>query len=121
VHGQAAIPVCNGFNYGGSLASHSPFDLRFQSRLYCFSSRSPNLARREYGGPFGKVVTTATSVYLPLLLAAVDPGEEGKLLNLGHAIISGRALKEDDGPKVVTGAGANGSSVREAPVIASST
>src|SRR6266542_350432 len=120
VPGRAAIPVCNGFNYGGSATPRSPFDLRFQSWLYCFSSRSPNLADRENGAALGKVVGTTTSVYFPLLLAAVDPGQEGKLLNLGHAVISGRALKEDDGPQVVTGAGANRTTVREAPVIAAS-
>jgi putative ABC transport system permease protein len=66
------------------------------SFLQCFSSRSPAVARRNlYAFPPGDVGTT-TDAFFPMLLSAVDPVQEQRLVGLGSTVVDGRYLLETD-------------------------
>lgn len=65
-----------------------------------FSKRSPGEGTDHpfsYGQryPVGKVTSTA-SVYFPMLVAAIDPAQESRLLNLDQAVVAGRYLRESE-------------------------
>jgi putative ABC transport system permease protein len=65
-----------------------------------FSKRSPGEGTDHpfsYGQryPVGRVTSTA-NVYFPMLVAAIDPVQESRLLNLDQAIVAGRYLREGE-------------------------
>jgi ABC-type lipoprotein release transport system permease subunit len=113
------LNVCGPYNYRRPAVPRAPFNLQARSYLRCFSSWSSRVAKRETGLAAGEVGTVAT-VYFPLLLSAIDPLQESKLVDLSAALTDGRFLTEGEGLIEVPGIGANGSSVREVPVIAAS-
>jgi putative ABC transport system permease protein len=65
----------------------------------------------------GTVTKTATQVWVPIKLAAIDPVAEAKLLHLDRAVTAGRYLREGDRVRLEQGSFAK---VRTVPVIASS-
>ncbi|HYT26429.1 MAG TPA: FtsX-like permease family protein, partial [Actinomycetota bacterium] len=87
------------------------------SYLACFSERSPKVARLA-GLPAGAVGGRA-DLHAPILLAAVDPLQEARLVGLDRAVVDGRFLRDSDR---VTAAppGTGGMRVRTIPVVASS-
>jgi ABC-type lipoprotein release transport system permease subunit len=83
--------------------------------LSIFSARSPGEGTDNGLGttcrPRGRV-TACFEMYFPMLVAAIDPQEEARLLHLDRTIVSGRYLREGERPRVErTG--------RHIPVIAS--
>lgn len=115
--GRKPLFVCNPTNYSGPTLA-SPFALNTGYRMYCFAALSPGVARKEDGPPFGPGVGAVSDAYFPVLLAAVDPTQEDRLLGLSRTMVKGRMLREGEGPSLVP---FSGSKTREAPVIASDT
>lgn len=90
--GDEPVEVCSGSGEGDN---STPFQVaRFRS---CYSSRSPGEGS-DVNSP-GKVIV-GRGTYFPLLLAAIDPGEEAKLLGLDRTIVSGRYLRARDRPRL---------------------
>jgi ABC-type lipoprotein release transport system permease subunit len=71
--------------------------------LEVFSARSPGSGSDESApyGPYrpGKV-TSASSLSFPMLVAAIDPVQEARLMGLDRAVVSGRYLRESDRPRI---------------------
>jgi putative ABC transport system permease protein len=109
---SAKLAVCRAFRVGGQLTAGSPFDLDFQSDLACYSM--------DRGSRPTRSISAIADVYFPLLIAAVDPEEEEKLVGLSQSRVWGRGLRSGDVPFIVKGVGINGADVREIPVMASS-
>ncbi len=83
--------------------------------LECFSARSRGLDMDSMftrGYPFGQV-GSRTELFFPILIAAIDPMQEARLLHLDRAVVRGRYLRPGEHPRVGRGA-------RFVPVIASS-
>jgi putative ABC transport system permease protein len=91
----------------------SPFWTKLVS-LSCYSALSPGYGT-DRGAP-GEIQSTA-GISFPILLAAIDPGQEARLLHLDRAIVSGRYLNEGERPRLQS-LGRN-SYHRLVPVIAS--
>ena len=95
--GGSAYP-CDGF-YAfareGRATATSPFSR--STGLTCFSIRSP-----EADGPIssnswrGKGVGAVGGAYFPVLLSAIDPTQEARLLQLPWTVVSGRYLRENE-------------------------
>jgi putative ABC transport system permease protein len=66
------------------------------SLLECFASRSPQVsARNLVPFPAGEV-GAGLDAYFPMLLAAIDPVQEQRLLDLGDSMVDGRYLQDSD-------------------------
>ncbi|MCP9487545.1 MAG: hypothetical protein MSC30_16995 [Gaiellaceae bacterium MAG52_C11] len=108
--GGTAVNVCSYFaaSVPGSGGPFAP--TRF---LNCFSERSPGRGSDvSIIAPRGDVGVRA-SVSFPILIAAIDPVAEARLVGLDDAIVSGRYLRPNDQPYV--------EGVRWVPVIAAGT
>jgi putative ABC transport system permease protein len=90
------LPVCDGYNRATvGRGPRDPFDWRSTSYLACFSSLSPEAATQNPGGSVLKTgqVGVVLSMYFPVLLAAIDPVQETRLLRLDRTVSSGRLLR----------------------------
>jgi putative ABC transport system permease protein len=97
----------------GSSDTVTPFGRGRTASLACYSARSPGYGTdREFPG----VVQAGTGVYFPILLAAIDPAQEARLLHLDRTIVAGRYLYEGERPRLK---GARTFYHRLVPVIAS--
>ncbi len=96
------LQVCRLFGASQPTAD-GPFDPLNGTYLNCFSARSPEIAAENIssnlGLPPGAIGTAEISLF-PILVAAIDPVEEAKLLHLPRTIVSGRYLRENDAPYV---------------------
>jgi putative ABC transport system permease protein len=107
----AALPVCPGVSVGD--ASKPFWDNAFRR---CYSERSPGVgddARapgRIYAGRL---------VHFPVLISAIDPVEEAKLLALDRALVSGRYLRPRERPTLRLVSPQRRAYHRQVPVIAS--
>jgi hypothetical protein len=111
--------VCSGFDSGPAPAPRDPFDRGALERLTCLSTRFPDqrvVNRNELTAP-ADFIGTSADVSFPLLLAAIDPVQEDKLLKLSGAVTSGRGLTASDGVEAPVSSSQPFSYV---PVIASS-
>jgi len=117
VPGQGPRDVCTGFGETRPYGS-GPF-YRSES-LYCFSAKTPSVNRNNFYGnrlaPRG--IGALHGSYFPILLSAIDPVQEQRLLHLDRAVVSGRYLSAADRafvhrPKV-------GAGFRYVPMLASS-
>ncbi|MCI0635159.1 MAG: ABC transporter permease [Actinobacteria bacterium] len=96
--GGERLPVCTGFEVGTPPVPNSPFiwSTREGWAFQCFSERSPRAARANvYPLSPGRVGSGATVLY-PILVAAIDPVQELRLLGLEESIVSGRFLLPTD-------------------------
>ncbi len=94
-----SIPVCSGFNKGVPAGGSPVFLFKGPDSwfLQCFSERSPNAAQGNvYPFPSGQV-GSGTDVLYPVLLAAIDPEQEAKLLGIQKTIVGGRFLRPNEG------------------------
>jgi putative ABC transport system permease protein len=91
----------------------SPFWTKLVS-LACYSARSPGYGS-DRGAP-GEV-QSGTGIFFPILLAAIDPVQEARLLHLDRTIVAGRYLREAEKPRLQNTEG--NSYHRLVPVIAS--
>lgn len=98
--GRRAQP-CRGFTESSAVRLYSggPFARRASEGLYCFSERSPGRRFRtaisDFPFPPGDVGVN-TYGWFPVLLAAIDPVQEQKLLDLNSSIVEGRPLRTSD-------------------------
>jgi putative ABC transport system permease protein len=99
--GGRTVDPCLGFveSGAGRLYRGGPFARRASEGLDCFSERSPGSRyRRVYSDfpfPPGDVGVTTYAAF-PLLVAAIDPTQEQKLLDLDGTVVDGRALRASD-------------------------
>lgn len=93
--GQPALP-CDGFaQFGRTHSETSPF--YFLPYLECFSTRSPDARLTGFGNSWnGKGVGAVSTAYFPLLLSAIDPVQEARLIRLPRTVVSGRYLRENE-------------------------
>lgn len=98
---RTALPLCN------TVAMESAGPFARPSAVDCYSANSSN-------------VSTGVQVWFPILLAAIDPVEESRLVDLGGAVVSGRYLRESEGLRLQLLAGGPGRTYhRLVPIIAS--
>lgn len=95
-------PICKRFAGTRPIAGVNPFGRRPNTSLDCFSSVTPEIggAEVDFGAVTGGSIGTVTSGYFPMLMAAIDPIKETRLVELDQAIVSGRMLRSDEGVEV---------------------
>ena len=97
-HHPGFVSTCCGL--GAPPASSGPFPKHPGSGMLTFSRASPGggADHPDWGlfRPPGSVGAPVLSA-LPVLLAAIDPTEEAKLLHLDRAVVDGRYLRPDEG------------------------
>ncbi|MDQ3821880.1 MAG: hypothetical protein M3321_01400 [Actinomycetota bacterium] len=112
-----AFDVCGGFRLGRPLAA-GPFAR--PSYLACVSALSPEQGSEERVPTLGAGSATSVGLnvtaYFPILLAAVDPEQEARLVGLDRTVETGRYLRVTDSPRIDT---VRGHRARFVPVIAS--
>lgn len=96
----AKAPACLPFvlSRDRRLLTSDPFSVSADTSMTCFSARTP---RRQWplsdqGALKGHRVGEWAFVYYPMLLAAIDPAEEERLVDLSATVVSGRALSARD-------------------------
>jgi putative ABC transport system permease protein len=112
VPGRGPQQVCGGF-VDSTPQTANPFAPSHE--LFCFSSRTPRINRNNFHGrlPMPNGVGVVVSGTYPILLAAIDPVQEQRLLHLDRAVVRGRYLRKSD--RVRT----NFAGRRSAPVLVS--
>jgi hypothetical protein len=86
------------------------------SYLACSGSNPVPRGRQFDQFPHGR---TGFVIYyqIPMLVAAIDPAEESKLVGLDGAVVRGRYLEESDRTQVVRPDGRHGPALRQVPVL----
>lgn len=96
------VDACSSYNSTHSKSPRSAFDTERQSAMWCFGTDPP---RDTQGLAYDQFkpgqVGSAFDYYFPLLLAAVDPLQEARLVGLDSAVTSGRYLRERERPPLV--------------------
>jgi len=117
----STVPACLPFiqSRESGLLTNNPFSLAAQTAMSCFSARSPALQWPVYDqGPFrGGDVGTYAFVHFPMLLSAIDPAQEQRLLGLEQALVDGRMLRDTDEVRLERQAGSL--TYRTAPILVS--
>jgi putative ABC transport system permease protein len=96
---RTPAPVCfNAFD-AVEIAIDGPYSSSFRSELGCFSRRS-GTGRIGYGR-FERVPPSVELQWpFPLLLSAIDPGEEARLTGIEASVTDGRYLRADDAARL---------------------
>src|SRR5207248_1251247 len=85
------VPSCNAF-YENLFEPHPPI-FGAQPLLYCFAGpRFYNVL--DY--PRRDNPSLRTTAFFPLIVSAIDPVAEAKLVHLDRAVVAGRYLRESD-------------------------
>jgi putative ABC transport system permease protein len=119
VPGRGTVPVCDDFN---APIWRSPWDNAADSGLSCWSGRSMGVSASVANDvPPGTPaqVGAVISFSFPMLVSAIDPVQEARLVGLGRTMVTGRYLGEHQGLILVNGSGP-ASSVENLPLIAAS-
>jgi putative ABC transport system permease protein len=98
VPGREPVTVCpGGFVEGLPRPMKTPYSGPDPASTYlqCFSEQSPQLGRFNIE-PFREGLGTVADARFPVLLAAIDPVQEARLLGLDDAVTSGRYLSDAD-------------------------
>lgn len=106
----------------GASASETPFWMARVVSLSCYSARSPGYGSdRSLPGLhiMPGVVQSGAGTFFPILIAAIDPVQEARLLRLDRAVVAGRYLREVDRPRLQQLPVAGRAYHRLVPVIAS--
>jgi hypothetical protein len=116
--GGRTISPCLSFNRSAPVGPLTPFQLVAYTGLTCLSATTPSLQGGVVPGalPPGHV-GQVQDVFIPILMAAIDPVEEDRLLGFSDALASGRMLGPSDRPRVSVGA--NRASYLSVPFVAS--
>lgn len=118
VPGQAdPVPACQAFNVQAYSATGAvgPFGIGSPD-LACFSTRSPGVSEGS-GATDG--IGAVVSPRVPVLLAAIDPDQEAKLLALDATVVEGRYLRSGEPVVVEPFPGYDDLDAQVLPVIAS--
>src|SRR5919202_1533608 len=95
VPGLGPLDVCGGFS---ASIRHVASPFNSPDRLFCFSARTPQVNRNNFWNDHAapkNVGAIAQGVY-PILLSAIDPVQEERLVDLDRAVVSGRYLDDAD-------------------------
>jgi putative ABC transport system permease protein len=95
VPGSGVLDVCSHFIAPRVRTPFPSGDV--DSFLQCFSSLSPDVERHYYLPFHPGFVGSGVNLPFPMLISAIDPVQENRLLALDHTIVSGRALRISDG------------------------
>jgi putative ABC transport system permease protein len=98
VPGREPVTVCpGGFVEGLPRPKRTPYSGPDPASTYlqCFSEQSPRLGKFNIE-PFHEGIGTVADARFPVLLAAIDPAQEARLLGLDDAVTAGRYLSEAD-------------------------
>ncbi len=100
VNGQT-VKVCDGFWHERPIGS-KPFSLAQGEGLMCYSEKSPGLKhfRTPSRGLPRRWVGTYSQAYFPILIAAIDPVQEQRLVGLADTIVDGRMLRPREGSRL---------------------
>lgn len=109
--GDAEVEVCK-----SSSTASGPGPFASIASRQCYSSLSPGVGN-DLGNP-GNVIVGA-AVAFPVLLAAIDPVEESKLLDLDGAVVAGRYLRPNEKPSLQLVSPQHRGYHRRVPVLAS--
>jgi putative ABC transport system permease protein len=116
-----AVPICWGFY---TPTWQSPWDTAADGSLSCWSGRSMGVSAtvaNDVSPGTRPVVGAVISFNFPMLVSAIDPVQESKLVGLDHTIVAGRYLGEHEGLIGVRVPGPEGEATMEnLPVIAAS-
>jgi putative ABC transport system permease protein len=119
--GGHAVPICNGFD---GPAWQSPWDSAADSSLSCWSGRSMGVSATVANDVLPgtrPAVGAVISFNFPMLVSAIDPVQESRLVGLNHTIVAGHYLGEQEGLIGVRVPGPGGQATMEdLPVIAAS-
>lgn len=74
-----------------------PFSVEPEWDVY--AARSPGFAHHDYQLPRG-LVGTEWNLDYPIMLAAIDPSQEARLVHLNRAVVGGRYLRDSDKPSL---------------------
>ncbi len=96
----------------------SPFDVSVPG-ISCYSARTPKLRVTQGEPPVGDLAGTIR-LEIPLLLSAIDPVQEARLVGLDKTMVEGRYLRPGEGLHQAGRGGFQGHS-RTIPLIADST
>jgi putative ABC transport system permease protein len=91
------VPVCDGFS---GPAWQSPWDSAADSSLSCWSGRSMGVSAavaNDVSPGTRPVVGAVISFSFPMLVSAIDPVQESRLVGLDHTIVTGQYLGEHEG------------------------
>ena len=105
-HPHERLAVCDGFNLHRPELPKTAFAPGWRASMSCGSTRS-------------HFVGAELTVGFPVLLSAIDPDQEDRLVGLRSATVAGRALRESDGPRCPRNGGA-GADTPSVPVVATS-
>ena len=109
-HREQPLQVCNSFAGGpgtppGLPQVYGPFNPLQWEYITCYSARSPD-ATRQTNDPYGQgplrpsQIGFSQDLHFPVFVAAIDPVEEARLLDVPKAVVSGRYLGAGDGVKL---------------------
>lgn len=105
LYSRASVPIC-GHNFthgvpgivgGEHFESYDRPFVRNRVNLYCYSARSPTIGAGFF--PPGEI-RGDWRVYFPVLVAAVDPEQEARLLHLEHTLVAGRYFRANEGARI---------------------
>ncbi len=117
-----AIRVCEGLYDSLPPQVASPFRYASNQDIKCFSTRTPSINRNNFYGSGAALAPKGAGVffgaYFPILLAAIDPVQEERLVKLDRAVVHGRYLDEAD--RISIKRNKNGYGWRNVPVLLSS-
>lgn len=92
------LPVCSRPNASFDAPPiRTPFDENERPEIMCFSWRSPEAALFNSPPMSAGAVGGVANAYFPMLLSAIDPVQEQRLIGLDNAVVSGRELKAREG------------------------
>jgi putative ABC transport system permease protein len=92
-----AVPICEGFS---EPAWQSPWDSAADSSLSCWSGRSMGVSAtvaNNVSPGLRPVVGAVISFSFPMLVSAIDPVQESRLVGLDRTIVAGHYLGEHEG------------------------
>lgn len=89
VHGDAA--VCQGYRDKLGRLDNGPFSAGHRGDMLCYSAKTPKV-----NSSGSQHVNVAMNIAFPVLLAAIDPAKEAKLVGLDKAMVAGRYLRDDE-------------------------
>jgi hypothetical protein len=91
--------VCSTVFFSDQIDITGPFSAENRTQVACFS-RASRAGRMGYGF-FRRGRPAITLLWtFPLLLSAIDPGEEARLSGLDRAVVDGRYLRPGDRPRL---------------------
>jgi ABC-type lipoprotein release transport system permease subunit len=109
-HRREPLGVCSSFTQAAGASSdlpqaYGPFDQLYREYIACYSARNPEATQQAFQSALPSLRSSQIGVeqdlYFPIFVAAIDPVEEARLLDVPKTVVSGRYLRRADLPEVV--------------------